>query len=140
MEPIKDVEGFMPDTSFLRNLTVKNRNHAFSDENLNYPVSEYDGASNAQSKCTKRIGARNIRTSNRIRRYGVGNNWNEWIKNTQHKWMHYNENMEKEYNSDIMKRSKNWNGYQWKEWINEEGKSFIEKDFERWINAKKSYF
>lgn len=33
MEPIKGVDGFMPDTSFVRDLTVKNRNYTLPDEN-----------------------------------------------------------------------------------------------------------
>ncbi|SBT33222.1 tryptophan-rich antigen [Plasmodium ovale wallikeri] len=129
MEPIKGVDGFMPDTSFVRDLTVKNRNYALPDENSAPAFSGISFAlfilstallllnntpSNPMGQIAhSSIDARELEQGKIYPSSGLNDNeWNDWMQTLEEEWQEFNANIEKKKNKWIEKQEKEWN-----EWI-----------------------
>ncbi|EUD64377.1 hypothetical protein C922_05227 [Plasmodium inui San Antonio 1] len=64
--------------------------------------------------------------------------WQEWLKSMEDRWTHYNEDMETELKLYILKNSQGWDENQWETWIKNDGKKFMEINFNKWIGENYS--
>ncbi|CAI7719015.1 tryptophan-rich protein [Plasmodium vivax] len=64
--------------------------------------------------------------------------WNTWIKSVEKKWTHFNPNMDKEFHTNMMRRSINWTESQWREWIQTEGRLYLDIEWKKWFFENQS--
>ncbi|GAW84691.1 tryptophan-rich antigen [Plasmodium gonderi] len=61
-----------------------------------------------------------------------------WIRSIENKWTHFNPNIDKEFNSNVLRRSINWTEPQWRGWMKNEGRLYLDIEWKKWFYENQS--